>query len=73
MCVGLFVSRAQSSGNPLHTDRRQKELYNVHVDYQIEALTRLRGALDLRRVDEVVAKLAATRFEPEELSEPEDK
>lgn len=39
------------------------------MDYQIEALGRLRGVLYLRRVDEVVAKLAATRFGPEELSE----
>lgn len=50
-------------------DRSQKELYNAHVDYQIEALARLGRALDLRHVDEVVAKLAATRFEAEELSE----
>ena len=69
-CVLKFSS--PSSGNPLQMDRRQRELYNVHVDYQIEAIARLSHALDLRRVDEVVAKLAATRFGPDELSVRED-
>ena len=48
-CVLKFSS--PSSGNPLQMDRHQRELYNVHVDYQIEVLARLSHALDLRRVD----------------------